>query len=74
MLKLNIQPDDVCFALKDDEIAKKELSLLMWIVCHTRFSTRLSCPKWIWILERLGNDAQKRDRLERVVRDGGILM
>ena len=72
MLKLNIQPDDVCFALKDDEIAKKELSLLMWIVCHTRFSTRLSYPKWIWILEYLGNDAQKRDRLETVVRDGGV--
>lgn len=74
MLKLNIQPDDVCFALKDDEIAKKELSLLMWFVCYTLFSTRLSFPKWIWIFECLGNDAQKRDRFERVVHDGEISM
>ena len=28
MLKLNIQPDDICYALKDDNIAKKELASL----------------------------------------------
>ncbi|KAK8789569.1 hypothetical protein WA171_001661 [Blastocystis sp. BT1] len=28
LFKLNIQADDVCYALKDDEIAKKELSIL----------------------------------------------
>ena len=33
MLKLNIQPDDVCFALKDDAIAKDELKSLMLLVC-----------------------------------------
>lgn len=33
MLKLSIQPDDVCFALKDDPIAKDELKSLMWPVC-----------------------------------------
>ena len=38
MLKLNIQPDDVCFALKDDAIAKDELKSLMLRVC------------WVWLV------------------------
>ena len=29
LLKLVIQPDDICFALKDNEIAKAEMNLLM---------------------------------------------
>lgn len=43
MLKLNIQPDDVCFALKDDAIAKDELKSLMLLVC-------LSVVMGIWLL------------------------
>ena len=43
MLKWNIQPDDVCFALKDDAIAKDELKSLMLFVC-------LSVVMGIWLL------------------------
>lgn len=44
MLKLNIQPDDVCFALKDDAIAKDELKSLMLRVC-------LECSDWVVVID-----------------------